>query len=51
MGSTTELDDGDLGVFSAGHAVLRSTFPNLTVLGGCCGTDVRHVAALWSVAI
>ena len=31
---------------------LRAAFggsTGLTVLGGCCGTDVRHVAALWGV--
>ena len=26
-----------------------SRLPWLTVLGGCCGTDVRHVARLWGV--
>jgi homocysteine S-methyltransferase len=23
--------------------------PSLRVVGGCCGTDARHVAALWGV--
>ena len=28
---------------------LRATLPNLRIVGGCCGTDSRHVAALWGV--
>ena len=43
-----ELDDGDpedLGVRSAG---LRCQLPSLNVLGGCCGTDDRHVARICS---
>jgi hypothetical protein len=23
--------------------------PNLSIVGGCCGTDARHVAQLWQV--
>ena len=44
-----QLDEGDLDLFAAGHAAIRSRLPWLTVLGGCCGTDVRHVARLWGV--
>ncbi|GAA1849727.1 homocysteine S-methyltransferase family protein [Microlunatus capsulatus] len=44
-----QLDEGDLDVFAAGHDAIRSRLPWLTVLGGCCGTDVRHVARLWGV--
>ena len=29
---------------------LRAQLPNLTLIGGCCGTDARHVAAMWGVA-
>ncbi|MBO9533308.1 MAG: homocysteine S-methyltransferase family protein [Solirubrobacteraceae bacterium] len=42
-----ELDEGDLGVLGAGHAQVSAAFPWLTILGGCCGTDSRHVASLW----
>ena len=28
---------------------LRDRLPGLRVVGGCCGTDVRHVASLWGV--
>ena len=38
-----ELDDGDpeeLGHLMGG---LRKKFPHFTVVGGCCGTDMRHL--------
>ncbi|MBB6626177.1 homocysteine S-methyltransferase family protein [Nocardioides sp. KIGAM211] len=44
-----ELDDGDLGELTAAYAALVPALPAVTVLGGCCGTDARHVAALWGV--
>jgi homocysteine S-methyltransferase len=43
-----ELDAGDPGELAAGCAALRASLPNVTVLGGCCGTDERHVAAVAS---
>lgn len=49
LDAAEQLDEGDLDVFADGHATLRSRLPWLTVLGGCCGTDVRHVARLWGV--
>lgn len=45
-----ELDEGDLDLLRATTADLLSALPSVTTLGGCCGTDVRHVAALWGVA-
>lgn len=44
------LDEGDPTGFGPAHDRLRAVFPRLAVLGGCCGTDVRHVAGLWGVA-
>jgi S-methylmethionine-dependent homocysteine/selenocysteine methylase len=41
-----ELDDGDPADLGRRYAALRETLPNLTLLGGCCGTDIRHVAAI-----
>ena len=46
LDASPTLDDRDLDVFAADHAELRSRLPWLTILGGCCGTDVRHVARL-----
>lgn len=42
-----ELDEGDLGLLVASYDALRRRLPELRVVGGCCGTGVRHVAALW----
>jgi S-methylmethionine-dependent homocysteine/selenocysteine methylase len=41
-----ELDEGDPVDLGARHAALRERLPTLTVLGGCCGTDHRHVAEI-----
>jgi S-methylmethionine-dependent homocysteine/selenocysteine methylase len=38
-----ELDAGDPVALGAEYAALRQRFPHLTVLGGCCGTDQRHI--------
>ena len=43
------LDEGDLGLLTSSLEGLRSHLPNLAVVGGCCGTDARHVASLWGV--
>jgi S-methylmethionine-dependent homocysteine/selenocysteine methylase len=48
LDAATELDEGDpLGLARAQDA-LRPRLPNLAVVGGCCGTDSRHVAAMWA---
>ena len=44
-----ELDEGDLDVLVAAHRELEARLPSLQIVGGCCGTDARHVAALWGV--
>jgi S-methylmethionine-dependent homocysteine/selenocysteine methylase len=44
-----ELDEGDPAELASGVDRLRERLPNLRVVGGCCGTDSRHVAALWGV--
>ncbi|MPQ99717.1 hypothetical protein GB931_17680 [Modestobacter sp. I12A-02628] len=43
-----ELDEGDLGLLTRETSRLLALVPSLTTLGGCCGTDARHVRALWS---
>ena len=40
-----ELDDGDPAALARDYAALLERLPNVSVLGGCCGTDARHVAA------
>lgn len=42
----TELDIGDPADLAARHRTLVERFPQIRVLGGCCGTDLRHVAAI-----
>lgn len=37
------LDDGNPEELGMLHTGLATLLPNLTVLGGCCGTDHRHV--------
>lgn len=44
-----ELDEGDLDVLVSSFEQVRPALPHLAVVGGCCGTDARHVAALWGV--
>jgi S-methylmethionine-dependent homocysteine/selenocysteine methylase len=46
LDEATELDEGDPGDLGARHADLRDGLPRLNVLGGCCGTDHRHVAEI-----
>jgi S-methylmethionine-dependent homocysteine/selenocysteine methylase len=46
LDEATELDAGDPAVLGADHAALRPRLPAVRVLGGCCGTDARHVAAV-----
>jgi S-methylmethionine-dependent homocysteine/selenocysteine methylase len=38
-----QLDEGDPEDFARLHRVLRGHLPNVRVVGGCCGTDDRHV--------
>ncbi|MBM6398954.1 homocysteine S-methyltransferase family protein [Phycicoccus sonneratiae] len=44
-----DLDDGDPAALAADQMTVNVRLPGLRVLGGCCGTDVRHVAAMWGV--
>jgi len=46
LDAATDLDEGDPEKFGADLARLRSRMPSLNVLGGCCGTDHRHIRAL-----
>ena len=41
-----ELDEGDPEELGRDYVALRERMPSLTVLGGCCGTDHRHVDAV-----
>lgn len=41
------LDDGDPEDLGRHYRRLCAVLPQLNVLGGCCGTDQRHVHAMW----
>lgn len=49
LDEATELDEGDLVELVDSYTRLTARLPNLQVVGGCCGTDTRHVAALWGI--
>ena len=46
LDNSTELDSGNPAELGAQYEALRARFPHFTVLGGCCGTDHRHIACI-----
>jgi S-methylmethionine-dependent homocysteine/selenocysteine methylase len=46
LDEATELDDGNPAEFGDQNLALRNNLKKLTVLGGCCGTDHRHIEAI-----
>jgi homocysteine S-methyltransferase len=46
LDAATELDAGDPVDLAASYARLRDEHPWISVLGGCCGTDERHIDAI-----
>jgi S-methylmethionine-dependent homocysteine/selenocysteine methylase len=46
LDEATELDIGDPTELAGEYGALRRALPRLAVVGGCCGTDHRHVAAI-----
>lgn len=46
LDEATELDDGDPDDLGRRYRALRRSLPRMNVLGGCCGTDHRHIAAI-----
>jgi homocysteine S-methyltransferase len=43
-----ELDEGDPVALARDNAALQELLPSIRLLGGCCGTDHRHVAQIVS---
>jgi S-methylmethionine-dependent homocysteine/selenocysteine methylase len=43
LNEATELDAGNPSELGSHYAELKRLLPSLNVLGGCCGTDERHV--------
>ena len=46
LDASPELDIGDPTQLGREYRALRSTLPHLCVVGGCCGTDHRHIRAI-----
>jgi len=49
LDAATELDEGEPVELARAQDALRPRLPNLALVGGCCGTDARHIAAMWGV--
>jgi len=50
LDACTTLDSGDPVELATQYQQMRAMLPRLNVLGGCCGTDHRHVEAIFAVA-
>ena len=46
LGESTDLDAGNPEELGVQHRALHTHLPGLAVVGGCCGTDHRHVDAI-----
>lgn len=46
LDESTTLDNGQPDDLGRRYRDLRDRFPSVRVLGGCCGTDHRHIAAI-----
>jgi homocysteine S-methyltransferase len=46
LDNAEELDSGDPVDLGARYRELGNAMPELTIMGGCCGTDHKHIAAI-----
>jgi len=46
LNESTTLDEGNPEELGKHYTELREALPHLSIFGGCCGTDHRHVAAI-----
>jgi len=46
LNEAPDLDEGNPAELGAEYRALRARHPHINVLGGCCGTDQRHVGAI-----
>jgi homocysteine S-methyltransferase len=49
LDASDELDEGDLELLAAELGELRQRLTSLALIGGCCGTDARHIARFWNI--
>jgi S-methylmethionine-dependent homocysteine/selenocysteine methylase len=45
------LDEGDPDEFGRDYRALRAIQPQINVLGGCCGTDARHIRSIATATV
>ena len=46
LDAMTELDSGNPEELGRMYRSIRDDLPHIRVMGGCCGTDLRHVTAI-----
>lgn len=51
LNESAELDEGDPVALARQHRELQSRLKKLTIFGGCCGTDHRHVEEICKACI
>jgi homocysteine S-methyltransferase len=51
LDTATELDSGDPDELGGEYKALEASLPSLRVLGGCCGTDKRHIASICEICL
>src|SRR5690606_24841280 len=48
LNESPDLDAGNPAELGQQYRDIRSRFPRITILGGCCGTDHRHIEQIGS---
>ena len=51
LDEATELDGGNPLELGRQYRALMATMSHLNVLGGCCGTDLRHIDAIFRACL
>ena len=51
LDAATELDAGDPADLAARYRELRQRLPQITIMGGCCGTDHRHIEQIYAQCV
>lgn len=51
LDEAVELDDGDPVQLGEHYRQLRTALPQINVLGGCCGTDLRHIKEIYKACM
>ena len=51
LDNSEELDEGNPAELAEQFRVLRVDVPVVSILGGCCGTDIRHIEAIAAACV